>query len=239
MNDVATTWFQQNPTWVWFSLLPGLGSLGLCYAGIKIRNPLWTGVGAGITLLSVALLSSAWVVPLWILQIFVAFRLRRPFLLKTYPLTYPLPLDPSLIPLIAATRPPVDINTCSKDDMIKQLGLPLAYANDIEVLQRNGYQITSIEDLIDVAGIPESVAHQIEPLLVFQYDFNREAKASWRRFNTYTQDELVAVGFDETIAQRILEERTTRGDFRSVVDLKKRVGIDINRHQLQRKFITD
>lgn len=125
----------------------------------------------------------------------------------------------------------IDINTCSKHEMVYRLGLPIVYANDIERLRHEGYQLTSIEDLWEVVGIPEATARRIEPRLVFRYSLQGEAAGSWRRLNTYSVPELIACGLEDTLAYRIVEEREQRGPFRSPVDARRRVGLDLQRYQ--------
>ncbi len=125
----------------------------------------------------------------------------------------------------------IDINTCSKHEMVYRLGLPIVYANDIERLRHDGYQLTSIEDLWEVVGIPEATARRIEPLLVFRYRLQGEAAGSWRRLNTYSVPELIACGIEDTLANRIVKEREQRGAFRSPVDARRRVGLDLDRYQ--------
>ncbi|NJK62438.1 MAG: hypothetical protein HC921_06890 [Synechococcaceae cyanobacterium SM2_3_1] len=125
----------------------------------------------------------------------------------------------------------IDINTCSKHEMVYRLGLPIVYANDIERLRHEGYQLTSIEDLWEIVGIPEPTARRIEPLLVFRYSMQGEATGSWRRLNTYSVSELIACGIEDALANRIVEEREQQGPYRSPVDARRRVGLDLHRYQ--------
>ena len=55
----------------------------------------------------------------------------------------------------------IDINQCTKDQMVYDLGLSIIYANDIEILRNEGYIFTDIDELAEVVGIPESVLRRI------------------------------------------------------------------------------
>lgn len=118
----------------------------------------------------------------------------------------------------------LDINTCSKDEMVKILGLPIVYANHIESLQNEGYIFTHLEELSEIAGIPESYLPKIAPLINFSYDEKLENYLSWRRVNTFSQEQLIELGLSMEVAQKIVKERHKNGGYQSVMDIKKRTG---------------
>jgi DNA uptake protein ComE-like DNA-binding protein len=232
-------WFQQTPGWVWCSFIPYFGGMAIAYAGVKTRTPIWIGTGAILTAIALMHLSQPkflismpiyWLI--WGAQVGIAFYLKRSFLIKTYPKNLAIPEEPSLARSIAATRDKIDINACSKNDLVNVLGLPIVYANDIESLQNEGYIFTHAEELTELVGIPSATIRRIEPLLIFSYDYKQEAKYSWKRINLLSATELIELGLDAEVAEAIASERQRRGEFRSLLDVKKRTGFPFSSYRL-------
>lgn len=222
-----SNWFKQIPKWVWWSAVPGFGGLAIAFAGEKTKNNSWIALGLTLTLLALLVTETPWFVPIWLTQIGLAFYLRKPFLLKTYPQHLPLPEDAVTSSIIASFRGKIDINQCSKNELVYQLELPIVYANDIEALRNEGYIFTYPEELTELVGIPESTVKRIAPLITFTYDYKKELDLSWRRLNTYSISELVACGLDSAVAMKIVTEREQRGDYKTVIDVKRRTGLPL------------
>ncbi len=222
-------WFDKNPQWLWWSFLPIFGGISLVYAGWKAKTNSWLFIGGGLTLGSILLSSliPSSVYLIWISQIFIAFKIKPNYLIKTAPKGVLIP-STKIAQLMAENRGQVDINNCSKDDIVYQLGLSIIYANDIDSLRREGYIFTDIDELSDVVGIPENVLRRIEPLIVFGYDLRKEFDVSWRRLNTLSVEELMGHSIDEKSAIKIVLERKRKGQYQSLLDVKKRTGIPIN-----------
>ena len=127
----------------------------------------------------------------------------------------------------AKNQAKIDINSCSHDELVHKLGLPIVYANDLKSLAQEGYIFTHLEELSEVAGIPESYLKQIEPLIAFHYNIHKESDVSWRRLNSFSVDELVACNLEETTAEKIVSERN-KGIYKSLIDVRKRTGIPLN-----------
>lgn len=230
------------PVWVWCSLIPTFGGLSIAYAGRKSHTSQWVSLGLGIFALAIALNSYPVATGIWLFQIVVAFSIKDKFLAKTLPsqnysTISSYPAAQSLPHLDRAhlhgthLHGKLDINTCSKDEMIRRLNLPIVYANDIEAIRKEGYQFTHIEELSEIAGLPESYLSKLQPLILFAYDIRKDDYFSWRRLNTCSISELAAFGVTEDIAQAIVSERLSRGDYRSVVDVKKRTGLPFKAYQ--------
>ncbi|MEE3716958.1 helix-hairpin-helix domain-containing protein [Tumidithrix elongata RA019] len=230
-------WFQQTPNWVWYSFIPYFGGLSLAYAGSKANTPAWIGAGVGLTIISFSIVSlpidlfTPIFFAIWGCQVGLAFYLKRSFLIKTYPQDLALPEDPSLAKSLAGSRSKIDINACSKNDLVNGLGLPIVYANDIESLQNEGYIFTSVEELTEVVGIPPTTVQRIEPLITFSYNYRNEAAFSWKRLNVLSANELVEVGLTPEVAAAIAAERQRRGEFRSLMDVKKRTGLPLSSYR--------
>lgn len=229
------SWFDQTPSWVLWSLVPVLGGGAIAYAGVKTGSNIWIVIGAGFVAAGIVFYSSPYLVSfatiVWFAQIATAFALKREYLTKTYPKHLPLPEDEKLFKAIAATRSKIDINSCSKNDLVNVLGLPIVYANDIDSLRAEGHIFTSLEELHDILEIPNATLNKIGPMVVFSYDYRQESGYSWKRVNSMSVDDLMAIGMEPNVAIAIAEERKRRGEFKSIMDIKKRTGIPFSAYR--------
>jgi DNA uptake protein ComE-like DNA-binding protein len=229
------SWFDQTPTWVWWSFFPALGGGAIAYAGVKAGSNIWIGIGAGFVTAGIVFYStpylSSFATIVWFAQIATAFALKREYLTKTYPKHLPLPEDHKLFQAIAANRPKVELNSCSKNDLVNVLGLPIVYANDIDSLRAEGHIFTSLEELHDIIEIPNATLQKIAPMVTFSYDYRQESGYSWKRVNSMTADDLISMGMEPKVAIAIAEERKQRGEFKSIMDIKKRTGIPFSAYR--------
>lgn len=216
---------QETPQWVWWSLFPGFGGLAIVYAGYKSNTTNWIATGAGITLAAMVLSSTNLAFPIWVCQIVTAFYLKKKYLIKTTPKGLLIPDNERDAALIARIKGKLDINSCSKDDLVNFLGLPIVYANDIESLRNEGYIFTHIEELHEIAGIPESYLPRLSPILIFSYDYKKEAHLTWKRLNILSEKELIDWGLEPPVAQIIVAERQKKGEYKSVIDIKRRTNL--------------
>jgi hypothetical protein len=220
------------PQWLWVTFIPVFGGASLIFAGWKAKTNSWMAMGGGFIVASLFLSSvfPASIYLIWGGQIFLGFKLKQNYLIKTAPKGVKIP-STKIAYLLAENRGKIDINSCSKDDMVYQLDLPIVYANDIEMLRREGYLFTDIEELAEIAGIPEYILYRIEPLIIFSYDINKETEVSWRRLNSYSIDELIKHDISEDNAKEIVEERNKNGQFQSLLDVRKRTKIPISAYR--------
>ncbi|MBD2187186.1 helix-hairpin-helix domain-containing protein [Pseudanabaena mucicola] len=227
------SWFDQTPAWVWWSFFPALGGGAIAYAGVKAGSNIWIGVGAVFVAGAIILapMSETASVVIWLAQVITAFALKQEYLAKTYPKNLPLPEDPKLFKAIAASRTKIEINSCSKNDLVNVLGLPIVYANDIESLRDEGHIFTSLEELHDILEIPNATLKKIEPMVTFSYDYRQEVEYSWKRVNSMSVEDLMIMGIDAKVAIAIFDERQRRGDFKSIMDIKKRTGIPFSAYR--------
>lgn len=160
------------PDWIWWSLCPVFGALTIAYAGYLTKTNRWIQIGLGmsaVTLLA-SVCSLSWLVTLAIpIQLIVAMNIKNPYLIKSAPRGSILPNNRETAQLIADIRGKIDINKCSKDDLVHVLGLPIAYANNIELIKSEGYQFLHIDELTELADVPEKYCQTIEPLVSFNY----------------------------------------------------------------------
>jgi DNA uptake protein ComE-like DNA-binding protein len=222
------------PNWVWWSFCPTFGGLALVYAGRKSKTPAWVAFGLGITTTALILSSHKLAAFIWLVQIVTAFSLKKTFLLKTIPKSELIPTDTETAKLLAEARGTVDINTCSKDDLVYALGLPIVYANKIDAKRKEGFIFTQLEELTEVVGLPENYLPRISPLIVFNYQVQKSTDFAWSPINTLSTQELVDCGLELTIAHKITAERERGGLYKSVGDVAQRtaVSLDIYRHLL-------
>lgn len=217
---------EKTPNWVWYSMIPGLGGLAIAYAGKKTNTTSWIVIGLGITGFALFLAETSLVFPIWVGQIGLAFYLKKLFLDKNSSLDSNLQAHHHGIDSLSKTGVKIDINKCSKDDLVHQLNLPIVYANDIEALRNEGYIFTDAEELSDMVGIPETTVQRIASFIVFGYDYKQESDFSWRRLNSYSLEDLIIVGLQKEVAQKIVNERK-RGEYKSVIDVKRRTQLPL------------
>lgn len=210
------SWIEQTPKWVWWSFVPVFGGLAISYAGQETKTKSWAIVGLAITLSALLFSQVEGVLSIiWLAQIGTAFSLRDSFLAKK---KYPKGLASN------NNTELVDVNNCTKHELVHSLGLPIVYANDIESLRNEGHIFTDAEELSELVGVPEATVSRIAPLIVFSYDYRKEADFSWRRLNANSAEELIAFGIDPKVAKKIVAERE-RGEYKSVMDVKRRTGL--------------
>lgn len=222
-------WFEQIPQWIWWSLFPYFGGFSFIYAGWKIKNNRWYlwGIGFVLSSIIVGTISENLALIMPLIQLATAFKFKTEFLVKTAPKGVLIP-SYEIAQLMAQYRGQIDINNCSQDDLVYGLGLPIVYANDLQLLRQEGYLFTHLEELSDLVGIPEQILRRIEPLIVFSYDINKEGDISWRRLNSFSVEQLIVHGIDRDSAEKIVFERNSKGAYKSLLDVKKRTGIPIN-----------
>jgi hypothetical protein len=94
-----------------------------------------------------------------------------------------------------------------------------------------GQIFTHLEELHEIADIPNSYLSRLAPLLEFQYDERKEGILSWRKLNNYSLDELIVCGLEREIAIEIVKERSIKGEYKSVVDLIQRTGLPLHKYR--------
>ena len=220
-------WIDETPRWFWISIIPVAGSLAITYAGNKAKTNSWKYYGLILFGLGMMLGSTEFVSIIWLVQVAISFNVRKKYLAKVIP-GRSFINSREVTQLIREKQKKIEINSCSKDELVYELGLPIAYANDIEFLRNEGHIFTSAEELADLSGIPERVIHKIEPLITFEYHLHKESDISWRRLNYLSLEDLIACNLDKSVAQTIIQEREKAGAFKSLIDVRKRTGLPLS-----------
>jgi DNA uptake protein ComE-like DNA-binding protein len=227
-NIDSESWFRTTPQWVYYSFVPFLGGGSLIWAGIKAKVYAWLGIGIGLIVGSFVISNTPLADLFWLIwggQIVTAFALKQEFLVRTYPSHLPLPSDHKLAQRVGLLRGKLDINTCSKDELVR-IGLPIVYVNDIFVLRESGHIFTDVAELGEIIGIPDQALQRIAPLITFSYNPRQEAFTSWRRANSFSAQQLIQVGLTPEVAQKLIAGRET-GAYKSIVDITKRTGLPL------------
>jgi DNA uptake protein ComE-like DNA-binding protein len=222
-----------TPNWVWLSFVPLFGSMAIIYAGNKAKTSKWMYLGAGVFTVSLFSASSSMFYIAWLAQIYISFHIKEAFLRKISD-NPELPGFNNLAQYQAVpiSNAKLDINNCSKDELVRVLGMPIVYANDIESLRNEGYIFTHVEELSEIAGLPESYIGKLAGKIIFTYNSNKELECSWQRLNVMSIDELVMAGLGGNVAQKIVAERESNGEYRSVIDIKRRTSIPFHSYKI-------
>ena len=209
-------------------MFPHLGGLAICYAGYRAKAPSWLAIGLGITVAAIALSSSTLVSLIWIAQVGTALYLRKSFLIKSCPKSQLIPTDRHLAQLIARHHGKIDINKCSKHDLVYHLGLPIVYANKVDHLRQKGLVFVNLEQLIHQGGLPASYASRLEPLIMFNSPIALiTSEEPWQCLNSFSEEELVTCGLTPQAAAKIVAERERGGQYNSLLEINTRTGIPL------------
>jgi DNA uptake protein ComE-like DNA-binding protein len=215
----------ESSSWIWLSVIPVFGGLAIAYAGKKKDNKNWLSLGIALTIISFLFFNQESFVVLWFAQIGMGLYVRQE--LNSRPLNRSQTVQPPLSEHLEQ----IDINTCSKNDLVYKLGLPIVYANEIDAVRQEGHIFTHLEELHRIAGLPENYLKKLEPLIIFTYDLHKEIDGSWRSLNNYSVSELVILGLEPSIADKIVAEREKNGPYRSAIEIRNRTGIPLKSYQ--------
>jgi TM2 domain-containing membrane protein YozV len=127
----------------------------------------------------------------------------------------------------------LDINNCSTNDLVHIAGLLPNHAENIALIRTEGYQFLGLEDLTDLADIPEDYCRKIEPLIAFTYyeKFANFDATNWQRLNSLSMPELIELELDRDVAMKICDERHQNGEYRALVEVKRRTGLPISTYK--------
>jgi len=199
----------------YLSFVPLLGGLAIVRTASQLRDRKFVQLGWAIFAISLVMALGESLVLAWLVQIGLALWFRAQH-------SRPEPLPPPS---------KIDFNNCSKHELVRLLGLPIVYANDIEIARTEGYIFTHVEELTEIAGLPEAQARRIGSQIIFSYDETKHGADSWRRLNILSTSELQAFGVAEAAAEKIVEERSLNGEYRSAIEVKRRTGLPLRTYQ--------
>ncbi len=127
----------------------------------------------------------------------------------------------------------LDINNCSTNDLVHIAGLLPNHAENIALIRSEGYQFLGLEDLTELADIPDNFCRKIEPFISFYYyeksgDFY---PTNWQQLNSLSMSELIEMELDRDVAMKICDERHQNGEYRALVEVKRRTGLPISAYK--------
>lgn len=119
----------------------------------------------------------------------------------------------------------IDVNRASADDWLRLPGISIRQATLLAQLSAGGVIFHSLDDVAAALGVPPSQLEPIAPVLRF-YFYDAEAPSFLQPIdaNWATVEQLERLpGIDRALAERIVSDRQHRGNFRSLVDLQRRL----------------
>jgi DNA uptake protein ComE-like DNA-binding protein len=135
------------------------------------------------------------------------------------------------IRLAAAQGVMIDINTATVDDWLRLPGISIHQAKLLTGLTQAGVQFYCIEDIAAALGISLQRLTPIGPILQFCY-YDPESLDNLARVNPNTApvDSLIQLpGVGPVLARAIVRDRTSRGDYRNLVDFQQRLSLPAER----------
>ena len=121
----------------------------------------------------------------------------------------------------------IDANIASVDDWLRLPGMSINQARNLVEITNSGIQFLCLEDLAGALGISVLKLQGWQPILYFAYyasdSFIAPAKIN---ANNATLEQLITIpNLEQAIAQQILIERESNGNYRHIADLQKRLNL--------------
>ena len=122
----------------------------------------------------------------------------------------------------------IDANQATVDDWLRLPGLSIHQARLLVELSRSGVKFYCIEDVAAGLNIPVQRLKPLEVILNFSYydDEITEGLAYVVNPNTATIESLMKIPIiDITLAQAVVDNRTSSGAYRDLVDFQRRLNL--------------
>lgn len=121
----------------------------------------------------------------------------------------------------------IDVNQACVDDWLRLPGISIYQARSLVELVGMGMQLLCLEDVAAAMGVPIHRLQPLEPVLHFEYR-DRHSCLSPQKINPNIANlaELTQIPLLEIdLAQKILIERQTNGNYRNLADFQRRLSI--------------
>jgi DNA uptake protein ComE-like DNA-binding protein len=129
------------------------------------------------------------------------------------------------LPIAAELGIRIDVNLATIDDWLRLPGLSIHQARSLVDLQQAGLELYSIEDIAAALGIPVQRIQPWNLILSFQYRAP-ELQPLLHNPNSATVEELLQISeIDQGLAELIVGDRNTNGNYQNLGDFQKRLGI--------------
>lgn len=121
----------------------------------------------------------------------------------------------------------IDANNATVDDWLRLPGLSIHQARLLVELIDTGVRFYCIEDVAAALSMPAQRLEPLKQILNFSYyDEGIEHKSHLVNANTATVESLAKVPFiDLSLAQAVVENRLSAGNYRNLVDFQKRLNL--------------
>ena len=135
--------------------------------------------------------------------------------------------SPEEIEIAAELGIKIDVNTASVDDWLRLPGISITQARNLVEITNSGIHFLCLDDLAGALCVSVLKIQIWQPILYFAYyapeSFIAPAKVN---INHACLEKLTTIpNLDKTIAQQILIERESKGHFRHIADLQKRLNL--------------
>jgi DNA uptake protein ComE-like DNA-binding protein len=130
------------------------------------------------------------------------------------------------IAIAAALGIRIDVNQASVDDWLRLPGISIHQARSLVELHRSGVQFYCVEDIAAALNMPLQRLKPLEVVLKFCYYDEERYLQPLVNPNTATVEILVKIPvIDRTLAAAIVQNRTSLGPYRNLVDLQRRLSL--------------
>ncbi len=121
----------------------------------------------------------------------------------------------------------IDANRASTDDWLRLPGISIHQATLLTQLTAGGVVFYGLDDVAAALSVPAAKLQWLAPILRF-YFYDPEAVSFLQPIdaNRATIEQLERLpGVDRALAQAMVRDRSKRGNFRSIVDLQRRLNL--------------
>jgi len=121
----------------------------------------------------------------------------------------------------------IDANQATVDDWLRLPGFSIHQARSLVELSRIGVKFYCIEDIAAALSIPALPLEPLKLILDFSYyDDEALGNPTQININRATVENLVKIPFiDTSLAEAIVENRLSAGNYRSLIDFQQRLNI--------------
>ena len=121
----------------------------------------------------------------------------------------------------------IDVNLASVDDWLRLPGISIHQARSLVELAGAGIQFLCAEDIAAAIGVSVARIKPLEPILEFSY-YDPDSASHPQRVNPNfaSVEQLAQIPFlDDSLAQRIVENRQTEGAYTNLASLQRRLAL--------------
>ncbi|MEA5596681.1 ComEA family DNA-binding protein [Rivularia sp. UHCC 0363] len=122
----------------------------------------------------------------------------------------------------------IDANQATIDDWLRLPGLSIHQARTLVELAQTGLKFYCVEDIAAALALPAQRLKPLEVILIFGYydDQSLDTVTCVVNPNSATVDDLLKVPFiDSSLAQAVIDNRSSSGPYRNIVDFQKRLNL--------------